>query len=78
MRYKEAEGFNQPEGFFPITFLHRDDLKAIFHGDEEIIRKIDAISDDDMRILARKMEDDYMTQLFSRSLKILSEEFIGE
>lgn len=54
------------EGYFPITSLHRDDLDA---------RGFDtnAISDSQMKRLARKMADDYCEQLFWGSLDILAE-----
>lgn len=55
--------------FFPITHVSRDDLKS--KGFD-----VSGVSDDDMRNLAQKMCEDYLTQLFWESLEILAEEGI--
>ena len=44
------------EGYFPITFIHRNDLSDDFN--------IEEISDIQMLELADKMADDYCEQLF--------------
>ena len=63
---------------FPITSLHKDDLRAIFVDEPEALAKIDALTDDDMKLLARKMADDYIEQLFWNSARIIFEErFLG-
>ena len=56
-----------PETFFPITSVHRDDLEAA--GFE-----VSGVSDETMERLAKRMADDYITQLFWTSLKITAEE----
>ena len=49
------------ERFYPITWLHKDDLRQLFrdrrHGKlpAKIRRKIDALSDADMEYLASKL-----------------------
>lgn len=53
-------------GDFPITSVCRDDLEP--YGFD-----VDKISDDDMRELADRMEDDYCEQLFSTSMIIIAE-----
>lgn len=53
-------------GYFPITSVHRDDLKA--KGFD-----VDKISDDDMEELAQKMGNDYCTQLFWESMELIAE-----
>ena len=54
------------EGFFPITSICRDDLKA---------RGFDAdkATDEQMQELARKMANDYCEQLYWDSMEIIAE-----
>ena len=54
------------EGFFPITSVCRDDLRAR-HFDA------DKATDEQMQELARRMADDYCEQLFWDSMEILAE-----
>lgn len=56
-------------GFFPITSVHRDDLKA--KGFD-----VNKISDNDMMQLAEKMSNDYSTQLFWDSLEITASDIL--
>ena len=49
------------DGFFPITSVHRLDIKEALHLTDEQVAKI---TDDMMREIARKMADDYCEQLF--------------
>ncbi len=58
------------EGFFPITSVHRDDLKAKNFETEKI-------TDAQMAELAHKMSDDYCGQLFWDSMEIIAEEIMG-
>jgi hypothetical protein len=49
------------DGFFPITSVHRLDIKEALHlSDEQVARFTDGM----MRDIARKMADDYCEQLF--------------
>ena len=58
------------DGFFPITSVHRLDIKEALHlTDEQVAR----IADDMMRDIARKMADDYCEQLFWDHLPIIAE-----
>lgn len=54
-------------GDFPITSVCRDDLAP--HGFD-----VEKISDEDMKELADRMEDDYCEQLFRDSMKIIAED----
>lgn len=56
-------------GFFPITSVHRDDLAS--HGYD-----VKEISDSDMEMLATKMAEDYITQLFNESLVDIADEMV--
>jgi len=56
------------DGFFPITSVHRLDIKeALKLNDDQVGR----ITDDMMREIARKMADDYCEQLFWQQLPII-------
>jgi len=58
------------DGFFPITSVHRLDIKEALHlSDEQVAR----LTDDMMRDIARKMADDYCEQLFWDHLPIIAE-----
>lgn len=60
----------QEEGFFPITSVHRDDIKeAVRLTDEQVAR----ITDDMMREIAQKMADDYLEQLYWEHLPVIAE-----
>jgi len=57
------------DGFFPITSVHRLDIKEALHlTDEQVAR----ITDNMMRDIARKMADDYCEQLFWDHLPIIA------
>jgi len=51
-------------GYFPISYLHRDDLKGIGYDVSEV-------SDWDMETIAEKLGSDYTEQLFHSSLPII-------
>lgn len=53
-------------GYFYITSLHRDDLECKGFDVSEI-------TDEDMRMLAKLMRNDYCGQLFHSSMEILAE-----
>lgn len=58
------------DGFFPITSVHRLDIKEALHlTDEQVAR----FTDDMMRDIARKMANDYCEQLFWDHLPIIAE-----
>lgn len=56
-----------PETFFPITSVHRDDLEAAGFD-------VSGVSDETMERLAKRMADNYISQLFWTSLMITAEE----
>jgi len=63
--------------FFAITSVCKDDILAAFEGHEDfdaVKRKVESMSDDDMRYLAQQMADDYCEQLFWGSLKVVFED----
>ena len=58
------------DGFFPITSVHRLDIKEALHlTDEQVAR----FTDEMMRDVARKMAEDYCEQLFWDHLPIIAE-----
>jgi hypothetical protein len=61
------------EGFYPITSLSKDDLRGMFRGDRKALKRINEMTDDEMKTLASKMADDYCEQLYWSSLQILFE-----
>ena len=62
------------DGFFPITSVHRLDIKEAIHLSDEQAAKI---TDGMMREIARKMADDYCEQLFWDHLPMIVE-FVAE
>lgn len=54
------------EGYFPITSVHRDDLKGAGFD-------VEGISDDDMKELADKMANDYCEQLFWEIMETIAD-----
>ena len=58
------------DGFFPITSVHRLDIKEALHLTDEKVAKF---TDDMMLEIARKMADDYCEQLFWDHLPIIAE-----
>ena len=54
------------EGFFPISYLHRDDLEGIGYD-------VSDVSDWDMETIAGKLGSDYTGQLFHSSLPIIAD-----
>lgn len=69
---KEEQQFKNrlSEGYFPITSVHRDDLKG--QGFD-----VEKISDSDMKKLAEKMANDYCEQLFWSSMEIIAEDILN-
>jgi len=57
-------------GFFPITSVHRLDIKGAMNLTDKQVSKI---TDDMVREIARKMADDYCEQLFWDHLPIIVE-----
>jgi len=63
---EKAEKLLVDEGFFYITSVHRNDLEGLGFD-------ISEVTDDQMKILAKQMSNDYCNQLFHISLEILAE-----
>ena len=64
---------NKGDGYFEITCVHRDDVRAALMMTEEQAAQI---TDEMMEAIAKKMADDYCTQLFHISLQIIAKEVI--
>ena len=63
---------------FEITSICKEDIIHAFHNSEileTIKEKVADMDDGDMKKLASKMADDYCTQLFWDSLRIICEDF---
>ena len=56
--------------YFPITSLHRDDIKCCTN-DPEIHKKIDALTTAQMMRYADKFADDYIGQLYWSQIEII-------
>ena len=57
------------DGFFEITCVHRDDIKADMNLSDKLIANI---TDDMMAEIADKMADDYCEQSFHDSLRAIA------
>lgn len=61
--------------FFPVTSIHKDDIRTILSefGEKKIRKQIEArifaLSDDDMKEIAGKLENSYLNCCFWDSLK---------
>ena len=65
--------------FFEITSVSRDDLREYFKTDPEALKRVNAMTDEDMKFLAEQMADDYTEQLFWDSLRErFKERFLNE
>lgn len=75
---------NQEEGFFPITSVHRDDILYIYKPVqgaskkeielyEKVKKKVESMTDDDMKEFASNMADAYMN-VFGEDLKQIFED----
>ena len=53
--------------FFPITSISRDDLAMLGY-------KTENITDEEMTILAKKMSNDYLNQMYWLSMDIIAED----
>jgi len=65
-----------PEYFVSLT-IHRDDIKQTFGEDEltnELEVEIDDLSDEQMRVLARKMQEAYCETDFDSTLRSFFED----
>ena len=62
------------EKFYPITRLCKQDLRNEFKGNEKALKKIEELDDADMKMLASKMADDYLEQLYWWSMRTIFEE----
>ena len=67
------------DGYFVITRLSKDDLRAVFKDNAKALEIIEKLDDCKMRMLAEKMADDYLEQLYWQSLKtIFEDKFLEE
>lgn len=61
------------DGFFPITSVHRDDIKAVLHLSDSQVAQITDVM---MREIAGKMADDYCEHLFWDHLPLIVEHVV--
>jgi len=62
---------------FPITSLCKADIITAFEGTdilEQVKQRVDKMDESDMKYLADQMAEDYLTQLYWDSLRIIFEE----
>lgn len=59
--------------YYPIISLSKEDLEEEFDGDEEALKKIKALTPQNMEYLASKLADDYCEQLYWSSLRYIFE-----
>jgi len=67
---------DEPEYFVSLT-IHRDDIKQTYGEDEltnELEVEIDDLSDDQMRVLAKKMQEAYCETDFDSTLRSFFED----
>lgn len=62
------------DGYFVITRLSKDDLRAVFKDNAKALEIIEKLDDCKMRMLAEKMAADYLNQLYWTSLKTIFED----
>ena len=62
------------DGYFVITRLSKDDLRAVFKDNAKALEIIEKLDDCKMRMLAEKMAADYLNQLYWISLKTIFED----
>jgi len=62
------------DGYFVITRLSKDDLRAVFKDNAKALEIIEKLDDCEMRMLAEKMAADYLNQLYWISLKTIFED----
>ena len=66
-----------PEPFYPITALHKDDLRQLFRDSETghipaaINRQIESLTDADMQHIASKMADAFCNCCYWEALKAI-------
>ena len=69
--------------YYKITSVTKDDIRACFKEQGKLTKKvekrIDDMTDSEMKHLASKMADDYVNQLYWGSLEIIFDEiFMGK
>jgi hypothetical protein len=63
---------------FVVTRMSRQDVKQALADEPELARRAWLLTDDEMKQIARKMEDDYCNQLFWSSLRVCASDYIKE
>lgn len=68
----------ETEKYYEITSVTKDDIRTCFKDagglTKKVEKRIDDMTDSEMKHLASKMADDYLNQLYWGSLKIIFEE----
>lgn len=70
MESEQPNAQSESDEYYTVTSVHKDDLRRLYRGDSTVLRIIDELDDRDMSWLARKLEDDYVQQLYWDSLQI--------
>lgn len=69
------------ERFYKIASVAKSDIIAAFEGDDDFYKikaRLKKMTDKEMRVLANKMSDDYLNQLFWDSLRVsFKDRFMG-
>lgn len=64
---------NIDEKFYVVTSTCKDDMREVLKDKPKMLKLIDQLNDDQMKWIARKLEDDYVNQLYWSSLQIIVE-----
>ena len=66
------------EKSYVVTSVCKDDLREAFRGKAKMRKIIDELTDEQMQRIARKMEDDYVEQLFWGSVRDIVESYLEQ
>ena len=66
------------EKSYVVTEVCKDDLREAFRGKAKMRKIIDELTDEQMQRIARKMEDDYVEQLFWGSVRDIVEAYLED
>ena len=77
MRVTKQE-FLKPDRFFPVLYLHRDDIKGILEQrgkPRSVIRQVDKLSDEEMEAIAGELGEALMGAFWD-CLDVIVDEYI--
>lgn len=78
-----ADRHEPNEGYFPVTFVHRDDIiqALVEEGNvttAEARARVKTLTDDDMKIIADKMGDAYVSNGYWSDLQFIAEDVLSD